>query len=59
MTSDSRTLQLPPLEALPEALRGKSFAVVEATIIGGERAGAAAVGALRELGPAMDTFASM
>ena len=59
VTSDSRLLQLPPLEALPEALRGKSFAVVEATIIGGERAGAAAVGALRELGPAMDTFAPM
>ena len=59
VTSDARMLNFPPLEAVPAAVRGKSFVLVDAAIIGGEAGGAAAVTPLRELGPAMDTFAPM
>ena len=50
-------LQLPPIPELPEFLRGKSFAVVEAAFLGSEADGRALMKPLRDLGPAMDTFA--
>ena len=57
MTSVGRILQFPPLPELPEELRGKQFAVVEAVYIGDEASGAELLAPLRALGPAMDTFA--
>jgi FAD/FMN-containing dehydrogenase len=57
VTSISRLLRLPPLPELPEPLRGRSFAVVEAAYLGSEEEGVELLRPLRELGPEMDTFA--
>lgn len=59
MTSLGRLLNVPPLEELPEALRGRSFVVVEAAWLGDEADGSEQLTALRELGPEIDTFAMM
>jgi hypothetical protein len=57
VTSVGRIMQFPPFPDVPEPLRGKAFALVEATVIGDEDDGAELLRPLRELGPAMDTFA--
>lgn len=57
ITSVGRILQLPPFPSLPEPLRGGSFAVVEAVYLGTEAEGEELLAPLRELGPAIDTFA--
>jgi FAD/FMN-containing dehydrogenase len=59
LTSVGRILHLPPIPDVPEPFRGKSFVVVEATFVGSEAEGSALVEPLRELGPAMDTFAAV
>ena len=55
-TSIGRMLQFPPLEEIPEPMRGNSFVVIEAVFIGGEERGRELLAPLRELEPAMDTF---
>jgi FAD binding domain/Berberine and berberine like len=57
VTSVGRILQFPEFPDIPEPLRGGKFVVVEATVIGNEQEGAELLRPLRELGPAMDTFA--
>jgi hypothetical protein len=57
VTSVGRLLQVPPMEEIPEIVRGKSFALIEAVFIGGEAEGAELLEPLRRLGPEMDTFA--
>jgi hypothetical protein len=57
MTSIGRLLNVPPLEEIPEPVRGRSFVMVEAAWIGDEAGGSEQLAALRELGPEMDTFA--
>ena len=57
VTSVGRLLQFPPLEEVPEPVRGKSFAIIEAVFLGGQAEGEAQLEPLRKLGPAMDTFA--
>jgi FAD/FMN-containing dehydrogenase len=59
VTSLGRILHVPPLPDVPEALRGKSFAVVEAVVASPGPAAAELLRPLRELGPAMDTFATV
>jgi FAD/FMN-containing dehydrogenase len=59
VTSVGRVLQFPPLPEVPEPLRGGSFVAVEAAYVGDERGGAELLRPLRELGPALDTFASI
>ena len=59
VTSVGRMLRLPPLPELPDHLRGQSFSVVEAAFLGDEAEGAKLLRPLRELGPAMDTFATI
>ena len=54
-TSVGRILQLPPIEAIPEPVRGKSFAVIEIVHCGSEAEGRELVAPLRGLGPVMDT----
>jgi FAD/FMN-containing dehydrogenase len=56
VTSVGRIMQFPPLELVPEPLRGRSFSLVEATFMGSEAAGRELLGPLRDLGPEMDTF---
>jgi FAD/FMN-containing dehydrogenase len=58
-TSVGRILHLPPVPDVPEPFRGQSFVLVEATVVGSEADGNAVVAPLRELGPAMDTFAAV
>jgi FAD/FMN-containing dehydrogenase len=57
VTSVGRILQFPPLEEIPEPLRGAKFAIVEAVYMGDEASGSDLLKPLRDLGPAMDTFA--
>jgi FAD/FMN-containing dehydrogenase len=57
VTSTGRLLQFPPLDELPEAIRGRSFVMVDAVVIGDERYGSELLGPLRDLGPETDTFA--
>jgi hypothetical protein len=57
MSSLGRLLNVPPLEEVPEVVRGRSFVVVEAAWLGDEAGGSEQLAPLRELGPEMDTFA--
>ena len=57
MSSLGRLLNVPPLEEIPEPLRGRSFVVVEAAWVGDEAGGSEQLAPLRELDPEMDTFA--
>jgi FAD/FMN-containing dehydrogenase len=57
VTSVGRLLQFPPLPEVPEPIRGQSFVVVEAVVLGDEQEGAEHLRPIRELGPVMDTFA--
>ncbi len=59
VTSVGRILQMPPIEEVPPFLRGQNFVIVEAVVIGDEAFGAELLRPLRELGPAIDTFAMM
>jgi len=57
VTSTVKLLQFPPLEVVPEIVRGRSFAVVSAAFLGSEAEGGELMRPLRELDPVMDTFA--
>ena len=57
VTSWGHILRLPPLPELPEPLRGRAFAVVEAACLADAGTGAELIGPLRRLGPELDTFA--
>ncbi|MFN8124606.1 MAG: FAD-binding protein [Thermoleophilia bacterium] len=57
VTSVGRILQLPPLEMIPEPLRGRNIVVVEAAILTDEATAVELLAPLRALGPEMDTFA--
>jgi FAD/FMN-containing dehydrogenase len=59
VASVGRFLQFPPIPAIPEPLRGGSFAVIEAVFLTSKEAADELLRPLRELGPAMDTFATM
>jgi FAD/FMN-containing dehydrogenase len=59
VTSVGRFLQFPPVPALPEHLRGQSFAVIEAVSLLGQDASDELLGPLRELSPQLDTFATI
>jgi FAD/FMN-containing dehydrogenase len=56
ITSVVRTLQLPDLEVVPEIVRGKSFAIIEAISVGDVDETRELLASLRELGPGMDTI---
>jgi hypothetical protein len=57
MTSWANVIHFPPDPALPDPLRGNSYAVVMAAFLGERSEGAELLRPLQELGPAMDTFA--
>ena len=57
VTSVGRILQLPPFPHLPDRLRGRKFAAIDAVVIGDEAAGRELLAPLRRLGPEIDTFA--
>jgi UDP-N-acetylenolpyruvoylglucosamine reductase len=55
ITTSARLLQFPPLEDLPELVRGKSFAIVDGAFLGTEEDGAELLRPLRDLGPEIDS----
>ena len=59
VTSLGRLLQFPPFPEIPEPMRGKAFVVVEAACLLDEEQAAPLLAPLRELEPAMDTFATI
>jgi len=59
VTSTAKLLQLPPLEELPEPLRGRSFALLQLAYLGDEAGGSELIAPLRALKPAIDTFATV
>ncbi|MFL5885100.1 MAG: FAD-binding oxidoreductase [Thermoleophilaceae bacterium] len=59
MTTVGRVLNVPPLEEIPEPVRGRSLVVVEAIYLGDEAEGAEMIQPLRDLGPEMDTMATV
>jgi FAD/FMN-containing dehydrogenase len=59
VTSVGRFLQLPPIPEIPEPLRGGSFVIVEAASLLGPDATDELLRPLRDLGPQLDTFATM
>jgi FAD/FMN-containing dehydrogenase len=59
VSSVGRLLRFPALPHVPEPLRGGSFVVVEAAYIGEEASAAEVLHPLRELAPALDTFATV
>jgi hypothetical protein len=56
LTTVGRFLRLPPLPQIPEALRGKSFAIVEAYHVGDAAHADELLAPLRTLGPVSDTI---
>jgi FAD binding domain-containing protein/berberine-like enzyme len=56
VTSVGRILQFPPIDEIPEPVRGGKFAVIEVIYMGDEASGSDLVRPLRALGPAMDTI---
>jgi hypothetical protein len=59
VTSMGRLLRLPPLPEVPELLRRRAFVLVEAAYLGDAVAGDELFRPLRELGPELDTFATI
>jgi FAD/FMN-containing dehydrogenase len=59
VTSTGRVINVPPFPEVPEPLRGKSFAIVQAVLLMGEAEASDLLAPLRALGPGMDTFAVM
>jgi len=57
VTSIGHLLRFPPLPEVPEPLRGRAVAVVEAACLGDAGSGAELIGPLRRLGPERDTVA--
>jgi FAD/FMN-containing dehydrogenase len=57
MMSWSGLLRFPDLPFVPEVVRGGSYTIVWGAFLGGEREGAELLRPVRDLGPAMDTFA--
>ena len=59
VTSLGRILRLPTVPEVPEPLRGRAFALVEAAYLGDAGTGAELTQPLRQLGPELDTFATI
>ncbi len=59
VTSIARILRLPPAPFIPEPLRGRDLAVIEAAYLGDEQRGAELLRPLRDLAPELDTFSTI
>jgi FAD/FMN-containing dehydrogenase len=58
-TSIAALLRVPPLPFVPEPMRGAQLCVVDVAYAGDAEAGAAAIAPIREMGPFMDTVATI
>ena len=54
-----RVMRFPPVELVPETVRGRAFVIVEAAVLGTEASSVGILRPMRELEPAMDTCASL
>ena len=52
-------MRFPPVELVPETVRGRAFVIVEAAVLGTEASSLGVLRPMRELEPAMDTCASL
>jgi FAD binding domain len=59
MMTWARLMQFPDAPEVPEPVRGRSFALIFGVFLGGEREGGGLLGPVRDMGPAMDTFAAV
>jgi FAD/FMN-containing dehydrogenase len=59
VTTALRILQLPPIDAIPEPLRGRNIVAIDGAVLGDDATGAELIAPLRALGPDMDTFTRM
>ena len=59
LTTVGRFVNLPPIPQIPEPVRGKSFAIVEAYHLGGPAQADELLAPLRALGPVNDTIATV
>ena len=59
ITTSLRLLNLPPLEDIPEPLRGKSWVAIDGAYLGPEAEAVEVLAPLRALGPVMDMFAAI
>jgi FAD/FMN-containing dehydrogenase len=59
VTSTARLLQVPPVPAMPEPLRGRNLVAVNAAMLCDEHTGAQLLRELRSLRPEIDTFAAV
>ena len=56
VSASGRLLQIPPLEEIPEFLRGRQLVIVNGAVLGTEAEAAEILAPLRELEPEIDTF---
>lgn len=59
ITTSVRILQLPPLETVPELVRGRGLVVIDGAALGDEHSAVQALAPLRALEPELDTFATV
>jgi hypothetical protein len=58
-TSVGRIMQFPPFPHIPDSLRGRQFCIVEVAFLGPESDGAELIRPLTELGPEINTLATI
>jgi FAD/FMN-containing dehydrogenase len=56
LTTWAKVMQFPPIEEVPEFVRGQAFTILQTAYLGSEADGAELVRPLTELGPVMNTF---
>jgi FAD/FMN-containing dehydrogenase len=59
VTTAFRILQVPPIEAMPELLRGRQIAMIDGAVLGDDESAAAVIAPLRALAPEIDMFERM
>jgi FAD/FMN-containing dehydrogenase len=59
VTTSFRIIAVPPLPEMPEPFRGRTIAMIDGAVLADAEAGAAVLAPLTELGPEMNTFASV
>lgn len=59
VSASARLLQIPPLPDIPEQLRGRQVVCFDGAVLGTEDEANAILAPLRELGPEIDTFATV
>jgi FAD/FMN-containing dehydrogenase len=59
VTTSARILRLPPAPELPEEIRGRCLVAIDGAVVGDYYEAMALLAPLRELGPEVDTFATV